>query len=198
MTRNLHSKRRGFSIVETVLSVILVSGVIVAALNSVGAAITGRQFADRRARGQLLAESLLTEIMATAYTDENNLGTQGLESGEAGTDRTNFDDVDDYKNQTDAPPTNRDGSALAEFGQWSRSVTVALVDPLNPGAISLTDEGVKRVRIIVKCNDVQVASLTAYKTRTDPVAGKSKGILIETVEGLEAMLDPGGVGSGVE
>jgi hypothetical protein len=174
------------------MSVLLVSGVLVAALNSVGAASTSRQLADRRARGQLLAESLLTEVMATAYQDEDNLGTQGLETGEAGSDRTKYDDVDDYKARTDSPPVNQDGSAIAGFDNWSRTVTVMLVEPTNPGALALSDKGVKRIRVVVECNGAQVASLTGFKTRTDPVAGKTKGILIEVVEGLEALLIPGG------
>lgn len=198
MMRRALVYRQGFSMVETVLSVLLVSGVMVAALNSVGAATTGRQFADRRARGQLLAESLMTEIMATAYQDEDGLGTQGLESGESGADRSRYDDVDDYKNRTDAPPAERDGTKIDGFENWSRSVTVVLVDPANPANIAVTDGGVKRVRVVVKCNSVQVASLTAFKTSTDPIAGKSKNILIDVVEGLEEILFPTKIGIELE
>lgn len=180
MIRRTH--RPAFSIVETVFSVLLVGGVLVAAFNSAGAASVGRQHADRHARGQLLAESLMTEIFAQAYQDEDKLATLGLETGEGGANRTTFDDVDDYRNYTDSPPTLRDGTPIDGFSNWSRTVSVVRSTPSSPNTIPTSESGLKRIKVTVKCNGVLVATLVGLKTSTDPVAGKTKGILVEVLE----------------
>lgn len=176
------SRRTGFGFVETVFSILLVGGVLVAALNSVGAATTGRNHAESRARGQLLAESLMAEILAQAYQDESMLGTMGLESGEADVNRMKFDDVDDYRNYTDSPPSLRDGTLIEGFSHWTRTVSVVRADATSLNSIAMTDSGLKRIRITVKCNKVTVASLVGFKTSTDPIAGRSRNLLIEVLD----------------
>ena len=175
MTRQIEKRSRsGFGFVETVFSVLLVGGVMVAALHSVGASITGRKFADGRARGQFLAESLMTEILAQAYQDEDKLGTLGPETGEADVHRKGFDDVDDYRNYTDSPPKVREGDAIAGFSNWSRTVSVLRADTTSLNAISTTETGLKRVKITIKYNGVPVAALVGFKTSTDPMAGGTR------------------------
>jgi len=182
----IRSRRTGrihaFGVVETLFSILLVGGVLVAALNSVGAATSGRQRTDGHARGQLLAESLMTEILAQAYADKGSPSNLGPESGEAGANRNLFDDVDDYHNYTDATPKLRNGASIDGFSRWNRSVLVYRANPQNPNANSVSESGVKRIKVTVKYNGVPVAYLAAFKTSTDPVAGKTKGILVQELE----------------
>jgi len=174
MIRRPTNQVGAFSIVETVFSILLVSGVVVAALNSVGAATSSRHFVDGKARGQLLAESLMTEIMAQGYVDDSGAATLGPEMAEVDVDRNEFDDVDDYRNYIDSPPKNREGELISGFSNWSRTVSVVLADPVLPNNLAAEDAGVKKIKITVKCDGVPVATLVAFKTGTDPVAGKSK------------------------
>ncbi len=197
MRRTRQPHRPAFSIVETVFSMLLVSGVVVAALGSVGAATTGRKHTDGRGRGQLLAESLMTEILAQAYQDSDGLQTFGLESGEAATDRKYFDDVDDYRAYTDSPPRLHDGTEIPGLSGWSRVVSVQRSDPLSPNSIPTTESGLKRIKVTVKCNNMTVATLTGFKTNTDPVAGKSSGVLTKVIVGLDTVLEPASVVGGI-
>jgi hypothetical protein len=176
------SKRRkcfclGFGFVETVFSILLVGGVMVAALNTVGASITGRKIAVGWGRGQLLAESLMTEILAQPYTDEDKLGTLGLETGETDVHRKRYDDVDDYRNFVDSPPKSRDGTSIPGLTDWSRTVSVVrAADTTSLNTLSAAESGLKRIKITVKCGGTTVATLVAFKTSTDAVTGSSKQI----------------------
>ena len=181
-----NSRCRAFGCVETIFSILLVGGVMVAALHSIGASVTGRKFSDGRARGQFLADSLMTEILAQAYQDEDNAGLLGLETGEADVHRNKFDDVDDYRGHTDSPPKHRDGNAINGFSNWSRIVTVNRADLQAPNTALISESGLKRIKITVKHNNVPVATLVAFKTSTDPAAGKAK----KMSGGLEIVSDP--------
>lgn len=181
--RTRNHKRRGLGMVEIVFSVVLVGTVMVAAMNAAGAAAAARSLADDRARGQLLAESLMTEILAQKYIDESQPTTMGPESGESQpSNRVAFDDVDDYRNYTDYPPKAEDGTPIAGFANWTRVVAVAFVEPSSPSSLAASDSGLKRITITVKHNGAAVATLVAFKPYTDPVAGTSKQILVQTID----------------
>ncbi len=72
-----------------------------------------------------------------AYTGTYST-TMGVDSGETATDKTTFDDIDDFNGYTESPPKNPMGVALSALSAFSRSVVVQYVDAtLNPTA-SLT------------------------------------------------------------
>jgi hypothetical protein len=166
------SRRDAFSIVEAVISLVLVSGVMVASLNAVGASFTAQRGIGDRARGQLLANDLMSEILAQAYEDPNETVALGLESSEiGGVNRSLYDDVDDYRAVTDSPPNLKDGTAMQGFTGWTRSVVVVRVDPNNLTTLAISESGAKRITITVQHGNVIVATLEAIKTKASPPAG---------------------------
>jgi prepilin-type N-terminal cleavage/methylation domain-containing protein len=137
-TPGLHktSRRRaggGFTLVESMMAVVIVSGVLVAALGTFGAIGKARKNQVDRTAACALANELLAEVMQSRFKDPNNSGnSMGLDSGEGETVRSTFDDVDDYDGYTSTPPKTRDGTILSEYTGWTRSVEVKGVLPAQP------------------------------------------------------------------
>jgi type II secretory pathway pseudopilin PulG len=168
-------RRSGFSLIETVLSVLLVGGLFVAAINTAGAAAAARRNTTNRAEGLLLAQDMLAEIVQQAYEEPSGsvvvLGIDvtsllGLDSGELGANssRAAFDDVDDYNGWSGTPQTKQ-GTAIAWASAYTVSVEVVPVELNKPRKTSTLETGVKRVIVTVKRGGREVARLTAYRSK---------------------------------
>jgi prepilin-type N-terminal cleavage/methylation domain-containing protein len=160
--------RRGLTLVEVVMSTLIVGVMTVAALSALGAATRSSESTGNRAVAQGLADDLMAEILATAYSDPNGSAVFGLETGEAAP-RVNFDDVDDFNGWNRKPPQARDGTTLPDRADWRRRVIVERVEPSNPTQTTSgsTDLGAKRIRISVEYRDTVLADLFAVRTDTD-------------------------------
>lgn len=161
-------QRRAFTLVESVISLVIVSVMLVAALNTVGASRLSQYKTSTRAQGRLLAESLLAEILTQPYADPNGAALFGVEVGEDDVTRDAFDDVDDYHTWTSSPPSEKTGAEMASWGRWQRSVTVEWVDPANPAVVQGTESLAKRVTVKVSFANMPVATLVAIKTDWEP------------------------------
>jgi prepilin-type N-terminal cleavage/methylation domain-containing protein len=159
-----HTQRHGFTLVEVVVSLLIVSVMLVAGLNMVGGARLSQFKTSRTSRGQALAESLMAEILQQDYSDPNDTPVFGIESGEASTTRADFDDVDDYHDWNAQPPQYKDGSAIADFTEYQRHVKIEWVDPMNPSQVEASESNAKRVTVTVTVQDMPVAILVAIRT----------------------------------
>lgn len=157
---------RAMTLAETVVAMVVVSVLLVAALNTVGAAGRDRRMIDDNARATLLAGDLMTEIRAQAYEDPTSPGGFGLEAGEAGANRLNFDDIDDYDGYSSTPPKTRDGAVLAGCSIFTRSASVTRVSLAALDTPQIADGGVRKIVVTVSIGSRPVASLTSYRTRS--------------------------------
>ena len=157
---------RGFSLIEAVMSVVIVGGLLVAAMNTLGAGTTAEYTAAERSRALLLAEDLMTEILQQAYEDPAYPpGSFGRGADEAATgDRSLFDDVDDYHGWSASPPQYRDGTPISWAGGFTRSVQVHRVNSGNLNLVVGSDSGVKRIRVTVTRGGKELVVLTGYRT----------------------------------
>lgn len=162
-------QRRGFSIIEAIMSMMMVGGLLVVALNTVGASVSAQQSTGDHGRGRLLATAMLSEILQLDYHDPGVVVTFGPEALEVGLTRAAFDDVDDYTALSETTPQKKDGTALPGLTGWQRTVAVAFVDPTNLGTVAGSDLGVKRVTVQVRHNDAVVAEVSGLKWGQPPV-----------------------------
>ena len=171
--------RRAFSLVEVTLSVLIVGGMLVAALTTVGASRTSQFSIAERSRGLLLAELLMAEILQQPYQDGDfaspALGPEPAEGLAAS--RAAFDDVDDYNGWSASPPRNKDGTAIDWAERHERAVTVAWVNPANPAETWGGLSGVKRITVLVRRGGRRVGQLVALRTRVwqDPASQGAGG-----------------------
>jgi type II secretory pathway pseudopilin PulG len=163
--------RRGFSLIEAVTSTTLVAVLMLGATNMLGSVVKNRTSNSDRVRGLHLAQQLMAEISSADYREPGDgglldgvLAVLGVESGEGGGTRANFDDVDDYHNWTASPPQDRFGAAIDNTTGWRHTVVVEPVDPTNPAAVVSSDEGLKRVTISIYRGGALVTRLVGLRT----------------------------------
>lgn len=136
-TESVRERKRqsgGFTLIEILLSLaILVMAIpILASLFPWGM----KQPAEARERSQavFLAQELLEEILARKW-DENATppgkttvpSTIGLDAGEVASDRTTYDDLDDYDNVVDNPMHDSQGATLVDYPIFWSQVQVNYV-----------------------------------------------------------------------
>jgi hypothetical protein len=162
-------RRLALTIVEAVVSIVIVGTMLVAALNAVGAGVTGRYKMLWRVQGQQLARALMAEILSLPYQDPNvPTVALGCETGETSTNRATFDDVDDFNGYQQTPPQALDDSALTSESTWSWGVTVEWVNPASPGGTAVfTESKAKRITVTVSRNQAPVATLVGLRANVD-------------------------------
>lgn len=159
-------RSRGMTLVEAVMAMLIVSVMLLAALNLVGASrMSENTLADQNV-AQALAENLMAEILDQAYADPvDGVESFGRTSAENNTgNRSRFDDVDDYHTWSASPPQTKDGTELDDYAGWSREVVVEWVEPADLTTVASSNTGIKRITITVSRNDRVAATLTAYRT----------------------------------
>ena len=115
--------RRGMTLIEAVISMMIVAVMMVAALQTVGTTARHRQAQASLRRGPALARDLISEILPNRYVDADAGAVFGPETGEAVSgNRAGFDDVDDYHGWAESTIQAKDGTALSDLAGWSRSV----------------------------------------------------------------------------
>ena len=160
--------RCGFGLVEVAVSTVLVSLVLVGAMQLFAMKLRQDSVLLNREVGDLLANDLMAEILRRPYQDAVTPLTMGRDVDELLTGKDTFDDVDDYIGWSESPPYRESGQFYPYSGSWSRSVAVDYVQLTNVSQTSLLDlgdTGVKRIRVEVRLGSRLVCSLTALSTK---------------------------------
>jgi type II secretory pathway pseudopilin PulG len=165
--RKFQKSRRGLSLIEVVASTMIVSMMAVATLNGLGAATISAQSIGNRAIALGLADELMSEIIQQPYSDPDGSNFFGHEAGEATSPRSAFDDVDDYNTWNVSPPQYRDGTVIPNRTGWTQQVQVTRVLPSDPTQTSNTEQGAKRIRVIIMYQNQVLADQSAIRTNTD-------------------------------
>jgi type II secretory pathway pseudopilin PulG len=157
----------GFTLVEAVVSILLVSLLLAGAMKSTSAAMLTRYQSALRVSAIDLACALLAEVVELQYAEPIASPAFGIESGEVAATKSTFDDVDDFHLWTESPPTDRGGAALAGAAGFTRSVAVAWVQPANPDTESVAETGLKRITVTVTHAGGWSVKAVGYRALTD-------------------------------
>ncbi len=158
----------GFTLVEAVISIVLVGVLLVAAINTLGATAVSTRNIEHQALGYTLVADLMAEILSQAYEEPDDTPDFGRESGESGGGRMDWDDVDDYDGWSATPPETKDEEPLDGYDQWTRSVEVAFVQTASLNNEVGVETGVKRITVTASFNGVPAAELVAIRTQAWP------------------------------
>ncbi len=161
-------RRRAVHMIEVAVSMVIVSVILLTAMNMVGAAGQSTRSMTDRGTGHLLAEQLMAEIMGQAYEEPDGPpGSFGEEDFEDVTrDRSYYDDVDDYDRWASMPPEYKDGTTVPGYTRWWRHVKVEWVLPTDSRQSVPVNTGIKRIVVTVMRDAVKVAELRALRTDT--------------------------------
>lgn len=157
------TRARGFTLIESLMAVLIVSGVLVAALGTFGAIGRARQIQIERAQAFGLAEQVMAEVVQSQFQEPSGATTLGPDAGE--TTRALYDDVDDFNMWSASPPQARDGTALAGYTGWTVRVSVQNVTPTAPNTDNVADVGLKRIMVQVKTPSRVKHRLEALRAR---------------------------------
>jgi type II secretory pathway pseudopilin PulG len=152
-----------FTLVEAVMSMLIVGLMLVAALNTVGASRVSQTRNAEQSLGPMLADDLMAEILNRSYQEPVDTVNFGRESGESGGDRSDWDDVDDYGGWSVSPPQNKDGTDIPDLEGWGREVTVRWVKPTMLNVVG-SNTGVKRIDVKVTHMGRVVTEFSALRT----------------------------------
>lgn len=144
MYMNRHRPDAGFTLIELIIFIVVVSAGLAGILSVMNTTV--KSSADPMVRKQAiaLAESVLEEVLQKAYADPD-----GTNAGETG--RTDWDSVDDYNGKTKA-----DLALPAAVAPYAVQINVS------DGQAALGIEA-KRVTVVVS-RDTESITLTGYRT----------------------------------
>lgn len=170
------ASRHGTSLVEVVVSSLLVAVVLVTSLRSTAVIHSSTAQADRRIVLEIAANSLLEELRALPYSEPDGSTVIGLDADESHADRNTWDDCDDAHQFTTSSLQKRDGTPWGD-GDISAEITVAWLDPVT--LVTSTEEtGLKRVQIQIGVNAQQVVTVTSLFSNT-PLATEDWSGLVQ-------------------
>ncbi len=142
------SNTRGVTLVELIISMLIIS-ISLAGILSVMNFTTGRS-ADPMIQHQAIA-------IAEAYMEEILLqGYKNPDGGYTGSDRSRFDDVDDYKSLPDTVVRDQGGLDIPGY-----EVTVTVQ---GPPTITLNEIEAKKITVTVTHSAIGDISLVGYRT----------------------------------
>ena len=163
------SSRAGFTLVELIVAIAIVSVAVVSAMAVL--TVTSQHSADpmTRQQAQLVAEAYLEEILLKQFYDPNTGTVCPAPEGTRG----EYNNVCDYRNIANAPPASQFGAALTGLGDYRVTVTISPSPAAPSAAVSLgplaNDYGggfirVLRVDVVVTGPGDAIARLTGYRT----------------------------------
>lgn len=109
---------RAFSLVEAVISTVIVATMFAAAITAAGVAARDRRIQAEQRTGEALARMLMSEIMAQRYADPGGGTILGLDANKLTDSRTTWTDVDDYTGLYERPRL-RAGEHIEGVEEWS-------------------------------------------------------------------------------
>jgi MSHA pilin protein MshD len=164
------SCRRGFTLVEATIALLVVSVMMVAAMSVAGQSARSRTVQQEQVRGEALARQLLSEIMQMPYQQAGATTTVlGPETGET---RSTYNDVDDFNGWSESPPQYASGTAIPGFTGWKRTAKVEWLSvtgtTLPIVTVSLIETGLKRITVTVTALSGKVTTLVGLRSKYSP------------------------------
>jgi prepilin-type N-terminal cleavage/methylation domain-containing protein len=163
-SRSVRRRSRGFTLIETALTVSIVGVGIVAMCQLLAAGTSANVDATELTTGTAIAKNIREFSLKLAFKEPTAGATGwGLNSGESWNNPATLDDVNDLNGATFQPPIDSTGAKMTTFGTWKQTVTVVSVDP-NRLTLTTTNGSTSadRVTVTVYHNNAKVCDLTWY------------------------------------
>ena len=154
-------KTRGFTLVEALLASVILAVAVVAVAQAVAAGQAQSHEAVRTLRGQLLAEAMMEEILATSYADPDTDGETG---------RANFDDIDDFNGFTQAAGALTDAAGVAYPDTYQRCSIAVTVTSSSTTLTDLGGASYDGKNVVVTVTDLDGRTWTLTRFVVEPAA----------------------------
>lgn len=171
--------RMGITLAEVAISTVLTALLMVAALQAVRMSSQMNSEGSSRNIARQIAQDLLTEAMTQAYEEPSETPAFGRETNEGSSNRSNWDDVDDYHGYLATAIRDRQNNAISAYANYSASVQVTWESASSLGTTSPTETDLKKIVVTVSDQRGGSYQLVGYRTRggqadqTDLLSGTS-------------------------
>lgn len=161
---------RGFVLVEVTIAYVLLIFALVSLVPVFIVAIRAGASTEQLQAATYLSTELLEEVRMRKW-DERTGSTfahipapsaLGLDTGETATDKTTFDDVDDFNGWTESGARDPIMRVLTDFKAYTRTVTVAYVDGDLNASAAATDY--KTITVCTRTAQMSPSCLTSMVT----------------------------------
>ncbi len=156
--------RSGFSLIETLIAIVLVGLAMASLLAANGAFTRANGAGTDLSTAEFLVEQIRELSALLAVIDpESETAVFGVESGEA---LSTYDDIDDLDGANFSPPIGANRSPLTELATFSQQVTVQNVNASNFEQV-VADHGSAFVRVTVRVylNSREISAARWLRTR---------------------------------
>lgn len=172
--------RVGTTLIEVVVSSLLVAIVLVTSLRSTAVIHSSTIQADQNVLFELAANSLLEELRALRYSEDSDSKTLGPDENERSSARETWDDCDDAIGYSTSRLRRRDGTLWGD-GNISARISGKWFDP---ETLSTTSEetGLKIIEIAVGIDRSRYASISALFSKTPTLKETSVSLLDMTIK----------------
>ncbi len=168
---NIHRQkfRAGLSYVEIIMATMIMSILLVAALNLFANLGRSKTNVMKHDASTVASLDLIKEIMERNYKDPTTPTDFGADPCELiGGNRSFYDDIDDYNNLIEHPPKYLDGTNIPGYEDMTRSTKVRWVKASDFTQTSLVDQGYKEVTITLKNSKNKVVLEHVYVLADTP------------------------------
>ena len=146
----MKSRMRGVTLVELIVSIVIISIAVTSVLGVLSAVATNSASAMVQQQGVSIASAYLNEVLQKSFNDPNGGGVEAS--------RNLFDNVDDYNALPDALVRDQNGNTIAGLGQFRVMVSVV------PGSLNGLATPVRRVDVTVTHPSMPAVMLSGYRT----------------------------------
>lgn len=157
--RRAANTTRGMTLIEVVLAMVVLGMLLGSVAQGVSLSIRMQRSTAERVRGELLATDLLEWIVALPYSDPDAGTDIGPDAMEFPSNRTTFDDIDDFDGWYESPPQDVDGVDRGDLVGWARTVAVEWVTLGALDSPQVAETGVKKVTVTVTYLDKKIATI---------------------------------------
>lgn len=137
----------GFTLLETLLAIIIVGVGVTAAINLFATCAQQNQESVRMTVATNLANNIQELTASASYTDPRGQWGWGLESGETLNSSNGTLDLDDFNGASFNPPVDAGWQPQPQLSQYTQTVSVARVKHTDFNTIVTSDEGVRKVTV---------------------------------------------------
>lgn len=164
MNSRVSRRRRGLTLMEVAISSLLVATVLLTSLTTTANWRRFHHTTLERETSRRLANELISEIVSTSFIDPAQASpiAFGREAGEGSSNRTSWDDVDDYHGSIENSVQDKSGNIIAAAVGYTRSVTISAASATNdaPGYAVSANVSQPLRRIVVSVTGPSGASTT--------------------------------------
>lgn len=176
-------QKTGFSLLETTVSTMLVSLLLVASMSSIAHVSRVAHHPNYGQQAAQLAQLYFGEITSKLFKSTTNASTSlGRASSETLPDRTDWDDCDDYHALNLTSLTYADGTVIPGAEGWILLITLDYSEPSNPFTAVSYPTDLKMITLAFTDPSGQRHNFMSLRSRHGPLHGPSQADLLSSLE----------------